>query len=577
MTGRVPAAPRSTRRAKETVAMVEALARNPSWKGRKGPVVLVIMDGVGYGAYREGDAVADSKMVAFRSLEASCPRTKLKAHGKAVGLPSDDDMGNSEVGHNAIGCGRVYGQGAKLVGESIESGAMFTGSTWKRLVTKVKQSNGSLHFIGLFSDGNVHSHIDHLKAMLVQASMEGVKKARIHVLLDGRDVGEQSALDYIDPFEAFLASLNSKGFDYRIASGGGRQYITMDRYNANWAQVQRGWDCHVLGKGRQFPGAREAVVAYRAEQPNVIDQDLKEFVVAENGKPIGTIEDGDSVVYFNFRGDRALEITACFERDDFDKFDRQRRPKVEYAGMMEYDGDAHIPRQYIVEPPSIDRTLGEYLVASEVRMLAISETQKYGHVTYFFNGNRQGKFSELFEDYVEIKSDNVPFEQRPWMKCAEITDEVIKAIESGKYRFIRLNYPNGDMVGHTGVFQSVVCSMEAMDIQIARLRDAVAKAQGTMILTADHGNSDDMYEHDKKTGAVLRKADGTPRAKTSHSLNPVPCVIFDPSYAGEYSLELRGAAEGGELGISSLAATILDLLGLVPPDDYDRSVLELKA
>jgi 2,3-bisphosphoglycerate-independent phosphoglycerate mutase len=548
--------------------MVEALAKNPAWKGRRGPLVLVIMDGVGYGQYAEGDAVADSKMWAFRAMESASPRTRLKAHGTAVGLPSDEDMGNSEVGHNAIGCGRVYSQGAMLVSASIASGAMFKGSTWRKLADGAKASRGTMHFIGLFSDGNVHSHIDHLKAMIERCAAEGIAKVRVHVLLDGRDVGEQSALEYVEPFEAFLASFNSKGSDFRIASGGGRQYITMDRYNANWEQVHRGWDCHVLGKGRQFPSAKAAIEAYRAEQPNLIDQDMREFVIAEGGKPIGAIEDGDSVVYFNFRGDRALEITAAFEQEKFDKFDRVRRPAVQYAGMMQYDGDAKVPKQYIVEPPSIDRTMGEYLVASKVRLLAISETQKYGHVTYFFNGNRQGKFSEAFEDYVEVPSDLVPFEQRPWMKCAEITDKVIEAVESGKYEFIRLNYPNGDMVGHTGVYQAVVAGMEGMDLQLGRLRQAIEKAGGIMVLTADHGNSDDMYEHDKKTGAVTRKADGSPRAKTSHSLNPVPCVVFDPETKGEYAKELR---EG--LGISSLAATCVELLGYKAPEGYDTSIL----
>jgi 2,3-bisphosphoglycerate-independent phosphoglycerate mutase len=557
--------------------MAEALKRNPSWKGRRGPLVLVIMDGVGYGKYAEGDAVADSKMWAFRAMESASPHTRLKAHGTAVGLPSDEDMGNSEVGHNAIGCGRVYSQGAKLVSGSIATGAMFEGATWKKLVANVKASGGAFHFIGLFSDGNVHSHIDHLKAMVSRCAAEGIKKVRVHILLDGRDVGEQSALEYVEPFEAFLASYNAKGSDFRIASGGGRQYITMDRYNANWEQVHRGWDCHVLGRGRQFPSAKAAIEAYRKEQPNVIDQDVHEFVVVgADGKPVGTIEDGDSVVYFNFRGDRALEITAAFEDDAFDKFDRVRRPRVEYAGMMEYDGDAHVPRQYIVEPPSIERTMGEYLVATKVRILAISETQKYGHVTYFFNGNRQGKFSEEYEDYVEVPSDRVPFEQRPWMKCAEITDKVIEAIGSGKYAFIRLNFPNGDMVGHTGVYQAVVAGLEGMDLQLGRLRAAVEKAGGIMILTADHGNSDDMYEHEKKTGEVTRKADGSPRAKTSHSLNPVPCVIFDPESKGEYDSALRSEANGKPLGISSLAAACIELLGYVPPSDYDPSVLVLK-
>lgn len=562
--------------------MVNKLQKNPSWKGRRGPLVLVIMDGVGYGAYAEGDAVADSKMLAFRTMEASCPHTKLKAHGTAVGLPSDDDMGNSEVGHNAIGCGRVYAQGAKLVSNSIETGAMFKGATWRKLIDQVKKPvsgrTPAMHFIGLFSDGNVHSHIDHLKAMIDRCAVEGVRRVRVHILLDGRDVGEQSALDYVEPFEAFLASHNAKGFDYRIASGGGRQYITMDRYGANWEQVKRGWYCHVLGEGRRFKSAKEAILAYRSEQPNIIDQDIREFVIeGPDGLPLGTIEDGDSVVFFNFRGDRALEITAAFEEDDFDKFDRRRRPKVEYAGMMEYDGDAHVPRQYIVEPPSIERTMGEYLVATGVKILAISETQKYGHVTYFFNGNRQGKFSEEYEDYVEVPSDRVPFEQRPWMKCAEITDKVIEAVESGKYEFIRLNYPNGDMVGHTGVYQAVVAGLEGMDLQLGRLKAAVEKAGGIMILTADHGNSDDMYEHDKKTGAVSRKADGTPKAKTSHSLNPVPCVIFDPEYKGEYSRELRSEVDGRALGISSLAATCIELMGYRPPEDYDPSVLVFPA
>ena len=561
--------------------MVEALRKNPSWKGRRGPVVLVIMDGVGYGKHAEGDAVADSKMWALRAMEAASPHTRLKAHGTAVGLPSDEDMGNSEVGHNAIGCGRVYAQGAKLVSGAIASGAMFEGAAWRKLVENAKRpragaAGGAMHFIGLFSDGNVHSHIDHLKAMVSRCAAEGVRRVRVHVLLDGRDVGEQSALDYVEPFEAFLASHNAKGFDYRIASGGGRQYITMDRYGADWEQVRRGWDCHVLGKGRQFPSAKAAIEAYRAEKPNVIDQDLREFVVAEGGAPVGTIEDGDSVVYFNFRGDRALEITAAFEEESFDKFDRQRRPKIEYAGMMEYDGDAHVPRQYIVEPPSIERTMGEYLAASEVRLLAISETQKFGHVTYFFNGNRQGKFDERFEDYVEVPSDRVPFEQRPWMKCAEITDKVLEAIESGKYSFIRLNFPNGDMVGHTGVYQAVVAGMEGMDLQLGRLRAAIEKAGGILVLTADHGNSDDMYEHDKKSGAVLRKADGSPRAKTSHSLNPVPCIVFDPESKGEYERELRSESGGKALGISSLAATCLELLGFLPPEGYDPSVLVMK-
>ena len=573
--------------------MIEALKKNQIWKGRKGPAVLLIMDGVGYGKYKEGDAVADSKMNSLDALKTKSPHTCLKAHGKAVGLPSDEDMGNSEVGHNAMGCGRVFDQGAALVFASIRSKAMFQGQAWKEIIANVVSKNQgqrkpALHFIGLFSDGNVQSHMDHLKAMITQAKAEGVNRVFIHTLFDGRDVGETSALEYIDPFEAFLKGLNtatgdapngdfSDGFEGRIASGGGRMWITMDRYGANWPQVERGWKVHVLGEGRQFASAREAVETYRREIPGIIDQDLKEFVIADGGKPIGTIEDGDSVVYFNFRGDRALEITAAFEENEenFDKFNRVRMPKICYAGMMEYDGDTHVPRRYLVNPPAIDRTMGEYLAASGVRTLAISETQKFGHVTYFFNGNRTGKFDDKLEDYVEIRSDIVPFEQRPWMKCADIADAVIEAIGSGKYDFIRLNFPNGDMVGHTGIYQAVVCSMEAMDLQIGRITAAIEKAGGILLVTADHGNSDDMYEHDKKTGAVSLKPDGTPRAKTAHSLNPVPCIVYDPCHKGEYPAESGEGSLNEGLGISSIAASCIQLLGYIPPEGYDKSVLKM--
>lgn len=547
--------------------MVEALKKNGKIS-RKGPVVLVIMDGVGFGKYKEGDAVASAMTNNLDQLYKDYPWTKLKAHGLAVGLPSDADMGNSEVGHNAMGCGRVFAQGAALVSNSINSGDMFKGSTWVKLIENCKKNSSTLHFIGLLSDGNVHSHIDHLKAMVKQAKVEGVKKVRIHALLDGRDVGEMSALEYFDPFTEYLESLNDASFDARIASGGGRMVITMDRYNANWDMVKKGWETHVLGEGRQFASAHEAIETLRAET-GAIDQDLPPFVIAENGKPVGTIEDGDSVILFNFRGDRALEITKAFEAENLTEFDRKRRPNVEYAGMMEYDGDLHVPAQFLVSPPSIDRTMAEYLCATGLKQFSISETQKFGHVTYFFNGNKTGKFNEELEEYVEIPSDIVPFEERPWMKCAEIADRVIKEIESGKWDLIKLNFPNGDMVGHTGVFEAVVCSMEAMDLQIGRIWNAIKKAGGVMVVTADHGNADDMYEHGKD-GSVKLKKDGEPKSKTSHSLNPVPCIVCDSAYNGEYSKELKTG-----LGISSIPATLMNLLGYDAPADYDSSVLTL--
>ena len=546
---------------------MEALAKNAKFQGRRGPVVLVIMDGVGIGKYKEGDAVLDSNTPFLHKLMETMPMTTLKAHGTAVGLPSDADMGNSEVGHNAMGCGRVFSQGAMLVSEAIGSGKMFAGQTWQELIATAK-AGGTLHFIGLFSDGNVHSHIDHLKGMIEQANKEGVEKIRIHALLDGRDVPETSALDYIDPFEEYLAAF---GKDYRIASGGGRMVITMDRYGANWDMVRKGWETHVAGKGRYFKTAHEAVETLRAET-KAIDQDLPPFVISDDGAtPVGAIADGDAVVYFNFRGDRALEISQAFDQgDEFKQFDRIPMPKAYYAGMMEYDGDLHIPNKYLVNPPEIDRTLGEYLAASGVTQLAISETQKFGHVTYFFNGNRSGMFNEDLEKYVEIPSDVVPFEQRPWMQCALITDEVCKAIENNEFQFIRLNFPNGDMVGHTGVYQAVQTSMAALDICLERLYNSVVKAGGVMIMTADHGNADDMYEHDKSGVVKLDKA-GNPKRKTSHSLNPVPAIIVDPENKGEYDTALNSG-----LGISSIAATCIDFLGLTPPADYDKSVINFK-
>ena len=552
--------------------MNKSLNKLTSFGGVKGPVLTVVMDGVGLAPDTISNAVAGAYTPTLDMLMAKYPMVSLKAHGTAVGLPSDDDMGNSEVGHNALGSGQVFAQGAKLVSNSIESKKMFASDTWCELINNVKANGSTLHFMGLFSDGNVHSHIDHLKAMLTQAKAEGVNKVRIHILIDGRDVGETSALEYILPFEAFLASLNGDGFDARIASGGGRMKITMDRYEANWAMVDLGWKTHVLGEGRQFASAEDAVNTYRAEY-KVIDQDLPPFVLAENGTPVGTINDGDSVIFYNFRGDRSIEISKAFEGGaDFDKFDRVRVPSVVYAGMLEYDGDLHIPSKYLVNPPEITNTLGEYLTNTGVSQLAISETQKYGHVTYFWNGNKSGKFSEELETYIEIPSDVVPFEQRPWMKCAEITDKLIECLESGKYTYLRVNFPNGDMVGHTGNLQATRCSMEALDLQLKRIIDVVDKMGGVALITADHGNADEMYEMDKKTKQPKPEKDGSFKSKTSHTLNPVPCIIYDNFYSENYTVK----ADNGQFGLANVAATMVNLLGYEAPEVWNESIIEIK-
>jgi 2,3-bisphosphoglycerate-independent phosphoglycerate mutase len=530
------------------------------YKPFPGPVVFVVMDGVGIGKRDESDGVWLAYTPVLDELFKERLYTQLKAHGTAVGMPSDDDMGNSEVGHNALGAGRVFAQGAKLVSQAIASGRLFEGAAWNAAVTKAKAGH-TLHFIGLLSDGNVHSHIDHVLAMLDNCASQGVARVRLHVLADGRDVGEKSALGYIATLETKLAEVNAKACDYRIASGGGRMITTMDRYNADWSIVERGWKAHVLGEGRQFASAAQAVQTYYDEDPKITDQYLESFVIAENGAPIGTIQDGDAVIFFNFRGDRGIEITKCFEEgSEFDKFDRKRCPNVFYAGMMQYDGDAHIPKHYLVEPPAIERTVAEYMCAQGITTFAISETQKYGHITYFWNGNNSGYVDEKLETYVEVPSDRVTFDQRPWMKAAEITDAVIDAVESGKHKFIRINYANGDMVGHTGVPIAIRMSVEAVDLALRRLLPVIEKAKGIAVITADHGNADLMFT----------EKNGKREPMVAHTLNPVPFIIKD--YSGANAIHIRDLTTRG---LSNVASTLLNLLGYEKPADYDESLVTI--
>ena len=516
------------------------------------PIVLVIMDGVGKGDGGSGDAVVVAKTPTLDHLLATCPHTYLKAHGTAVGLPSDDDMGNSEVGHNALGCGQVYSQGAKLVEESIASGKLYQSETWKNLVANAQDK--AMHFMGLLSDGNVHSNIGHLIALLKQAHAEGVKKAYCHILLDGRDVPATSALEYVGALEEVLRELNTEGCDYAIASGGGRMQVTMDRYEANWAMVEKGWRTHVQGQGRMFASAAEAIETYRAET-GCIDQDLPAFVVARNGEPVAKIHNGDSVILFNFRGDRAQEISLAFDRKEFDKFDRPGYEGVMFAGMLQYDGDLNIPEHYLVQPPVITNTLTEVLCEAGIREYALSETQKYGHVTYFWNGNRSGKVSETLEVYEEIPSDVIPFEQAPAMKSKEITEKMVEAMASKKFDFLRCNFPNGDMVGHTGVMEAVVYAMECVDNGLKAILDAADKYGYTVLITADHGNADQMTETKK----------GKTSVRTAHSLNPVPFIIYDKDH--EWNIQ------DGQYGLANVAPTVVKMMGLTAPSCWEKSMV----
>ncbi|RMD58748.1 MAG: 2,3-bisphosphoglycerate-independent phosphoglycerate mutase, partial [Nitrospirae bacterium] len=517
-----------------------------------------IMDGIGLGREDETNAVYLANAPTIKRLIKSEFCIPIQAHGTAVGLPSDEDMGNSEVGHNALGAGRVFAQGAKRVNEAFDTGVVFEGKVWKKIVERGKKG-GAVHFIGLLSDANVHSNINHLYKMIDRLVEEGIEKVRVHPLLDGRDVGPKTALNYVIPLEEKLKEIrDTKGYDYVIASGGGRMMVTMDRYEADWNIVKRGWDAHVHGIGRPFRSCEEAVRTFYEE--GMEDQYMDAFVIVdENGNPVGKMEDGDSVILFNFRGDRAIEISMAFEGgEEFDKFDRGRVPDVFFAGMMEYDSEAKIPKNFLVEPPVIERTVSEYLAAEGIKMFAISETQKFGHVTYFWNGNRSGYIDENLETYIEIPSDNIPFDQKPDMKAQEITEKTIELLRTNEYRFGRLNFANGDMVGHTGVMEAAIRAVETVDRCVDILLKEIEALKGIAIVTADHGNSDEMFtkKNDKK---VL---------KTAHTINPVPFVIFDPEYNNEYRF-----ADLPRRGLSNVAATICNLLGYEKPEEYDPSLI----
>ncbi len=535
--------------------------------GSPGPLVLVVMDGVGEGKGDEYDAVATARTPVLDSLRSEALFRTIFAHGPYVGLPSDSDMGNSEVGHNALGAGRIFDQGAKRIENAFASGAIW-GPTWQQMVAQTVRNNSSLHLIGLLSDGNVHSNVSHLLALIHRAIADGVPHLRLHVLFDGRDVPDHSADLYAARLEEELAALRER-VDIQIASGGGRMVTTMDRYEADWRIVERGWQAHVLGTARPFRSAAEAVQTMRAEKPGISDQLLPAFtIVDEAGRPVGPVEDGDCVIIFNFRGDRAMELSRAFEEGDgFAGFDRVRRPDVIFAGMTLYDGDTNVPKHRIVEPEQVSNTISEYLAGSGVSQWAGAETQKFGHVTYFWNGNRSEKFDPKTEVYVEIPSDRVPFNERPWMKSAETTDEVLAAIHSGEFRFIRVNFAGGDMVGHTGSFEAAVVAMESVDLAIGRLRQAVEETRGCLVITADHGNAEDMVERDKAGNPQFR-LDGTPQWKTAHSVNPIPFIIAD--YSGR---DLALADGLTEAGLANVAATLANLLGFEAPAAYEPTML----
>jgi len=556
------------------------LDRIDGFKKRQGPVLFVIMDGYGLRDESNGNCVHLAKTPHIDFLVNWAKErnlyTQLKAHGRAVGLPSDEDMGNSEVGHNALGAGRVFSQGAMLVNEAIKNRSIFETPLWKKLID-VKENN-TIHFIGLLSDANVHSHIDQLFSLLDELSRIKVRKVRIHTLLDGRDVLQWSASKYIDNLEEKLEKLNREyNVDFRIASGGGRMRVTMDRYESDWDVVKRGWDAHVRGipevlagyrgyftSGGEAVAAAESWVKERATVNNnntnkeTTEQYAPSFVIVDDdNKPVGPIVDGDRVINFNFRGDRVIQISKAFEYADFDNFDRVVYPRIEYAGMLQYDGDLELPKQFLVPPPQIDKTISEYLCAEDVTQFACAETHKFGHVTYFWNGNDSDYIDETYETYVEIKSGpSEMIEDYPEMKADDVCNAVIAALESLRYQFLRVNFANPDMVGHTGNVNAGIRAVEVVDKAVGRLQEIITKLNGIMIVSSDHGNIEELIG----------------KYRTSHTLNPVPFFIWDPQYDNEY--EIRNDLEVPQL--ANVTTTLLNFLGFEKPDEYFESLVEFK-
>ncbi|ONI04063.1 hypothetical protein PRUPE_6G300000 [Prunus persica] len=533
---------------------------------------LIVLDGWGEANPDQYNCIHVAETPVMDSFKKGAPeRWRLvRAHGTAVGLPTEDDMGNSEVGHNALGAGRIFAQGAKLVDSALETGKLYEGEGFKYI--KESFPTNTLHLIGLLSDGGVHSRLDQLLLLVKGASERGAKRIRVHILTDGRDVLDGSSVGFAETLENYLAQLREKGVDAQIASGGGRMYVTMDRYENDWGVVKRGWDAQVLGEApHKFKNAVEAIKTLRQE-PNTSDQYLPPFVIVdENGKPVGPIVDGDAVVTFNFRADRMVMIAKALEYADFDKFDRVRFPKIRYAGMLQYDGELKLPSKYLVEPPEIDRTSGEYLTYNGVRTFACSETVKFGHVTFFWNGNRSGYFNPQMEEYVEIPSDSgITFNVQPKMKAVEIAEKARDAILSKKFEQVRVNLPNSDMVGHTGDIEATVVACKAADEAVKIIIDAIEQVGGIYVVTADHGNAEDMVKRNKKGQPLLDK-NGNIQILTSHTLQPVPIAIGGPGLAP--GVQFRKDVPNG--GLANVAATVMNLHGFEAPADYETTLIEV--
>ena len=506
----------------------------------KKPLVLCIMDGFGKNPSDYGNAIVTAKTPNLDKLMADFPMTYIGASGMDVGLP-DGQMGNSEVGHTNIGAGRVVYQELTRITKSIKDGDFFNNEAMVKAVQNAIDNGTSLHLMGLMSDGGVHSHNSHIWAIVELAKKMGLEKVYLHCIMDGRDVPPTSGKDFLADAQA---KLNEIGVG-KIATVVGRFYA-MDRDN-RWERVVLAYNAFVKGEGifaaDPVKAVDESYSKVDADGKNITDEFIEPTVCLENE---GRISKNDSVVFFNFRPDRAREITRTFVDPDFSGFDREFLP-VYYVCMTQYD--ATMPNVDVAfKPQSLTNTLGEYLADKGLSQLRIAETEKYAHVTFFFNGGVEAQYDG--EDRILVNSPKVTtYDLKPEMSAYEVSEKVNEAVRSGKYDVIILNFANCDMVGHTGVFQAAVDAVEAVDTCVGTLYEAVHEMGGVLLITADHGNADKMYEED-----------GSPF--TAHTTFPVPFIVAD------YSCELR---EGGKL--CDIAPTMLKILGLDQPVEMDGESL----
>ena len=494
----------------------------------KRPVLLCIMDGFGKNESTYGNAIAAAKKPNLDKIVSENPMTFIGASGLDVGLP-DGQMGNSEVGHTNIGAGRVVYQELTRITKSIQDGDFFTNEALVGAMENCKKNSSALHLMGLMSDGGVHSHNTHLYGIMELAKRSGVDKVYIHCFMDGRDVPPTSGKDY-------LAELYKKCDEIgvgEIATVMGR-YYAMDRDN-RWERVVKAYKAMTEGEGVKFD------CACKMMEESYANDVTDEFIVPAVSEKAVPVKDNDSIVFFNFRPDRAREITRAFVDPAFSGFEREQLKGLYYVCMTQYD--ATMPNVHVAfKPESLENTFGEYISDKGLKQLRIAETEKYAHVTFFFNGGREVKFDG--EDRILVSSPKVAtYDLQPEMSAYEVTDKLLAAIDSDKYDAIILNYANCDMVGHTGVFDAAVKAVEAVDTCVGKIVDAVAAKGGVTLITADHGNADKMYE-----------ADGSPF--TAHTTNPVPFIVVG------YPCELR---EGGRL--CDIAPTMLKIMGLEQPKE----------